>query len=109
MSLPYCGRPTSWPPLACRAVGRSFPDTAVTEHSPHTTVDAGEAPARAPTQRSADEPDKRQSTSAAPAVGTRFSSEEIHDNVLQAADAELERPMAALFWSALAAGLVIGW
>jgi formate-nitrite transporter family protein len=45
----------------------------------------------------------------APAVGTRFSSEEIHDHVLEAADAELERPLAALFWSALAAGLVIGW
>jgi formate/nitrite transporter FocA (FNT family) len=42
-------------------------------------------------------------------VGTRFSAKEIHENVLQAADEELQRPASSLFWSSLAAGLVIGW
>lgn len=46
---------------------------------------------------------------AAPEAGTRFSAKEIHENVLQAADKELRRPADALFWSSLAAGLVIGW
>ena len=44
-----------------------------------------------------------------PAVGTRLSAAEIHSNVLQAAEEDLERSAAALLWSALAAGLTIGF
>ncbi len=43
-----------------------------------------------------------------PAVGTRLSAAEIHNNVLEAAEEDLERSAAALLWSALAAGLTIG-
>ena len=48
-------------------------------------------------------------TEAAPAAGTRLSAAEIHSNVLRAAEEELERPVAALPCSALAAGLTIGF
>ena len=44
---------------------------------------------------------------AAPEAGTRLSAEEIHDNILVPAKKELERPAAALFWSAVASGLAI--
>jgi formate/nitrite transporter FocA (FNT family) len=44
---------------------------------------------------------------AAPEAGTRLSAEEIHDNILVPAKKELERPTAALFWSAVASGLAI--
>jgi len=46
---------------------------------------------------------------AGPAVGTRLSVAEIHDNVLHAADEELRRPFAELAWSSLDAGLTIGF
>jgi formate/nitrite transporter FocA (FNT family) len=49
------------------------------------------------------------SSSAGPQVGTRFSAEEIHDNVLEAAEEELERPASELIWSALASGLLVGF
>src|SRR3569623_2297240 len=44
-----------------------------------------------------------------PEAGTRLSAAEIHDNVLGPAEEELERPALALLWSALAAGLIIGF
>jgi formate/nitrite transporter FocA (FNT family) len=44
-----------------------------------------------------------------PAVGTRLSEREIHDNVLAAAEEELERPVSELFLSALEAGMLIGF
>ena len=44
---------------------------------------------------------------AGPSVGTRLSAKEIHENVRVAAEEELDRPFAALAWSALAAGLAI--
>jgi formate/nitrite transporter FocA (FNT family) len=44
---------------------------------------------------------------APPESGTRYSAKEIHDTVAQAALDELNRPLAALWWSALAAGLLI--
>jgi formate-nitrite transporter family protein len=44
-----------------------------------------------------------------PEVGTRLSAQEIHDNVLQAAKEEMGRPAWDLWWSAVAAGLTIGW
>jgi formate/nitrite transporter FocA (FNT family) len=45
----------------------------------------------------------------APAAGTRLSAAEIHDNVRVMAEEELVRPGVELLWSALAAGLVIGF
>ena len=44
-----------------------------------------------------------------PQTGTRFTAVEIHDNIRAPGEAELQRPVAALFWSALASGLVIGF
>src|SRR5690242_8942037 len=44
-----------------------------------------------------------------PAKGTRLSAAEIHDNILEPAEEELERPASALLWSALSSGLLIGF
>ncbi|HEU4565695.1 MAG TPA: formate/nitrite transporter family protein [Gemmatimonadaceae bacterium] len=44
-----------------------------------------------------------------PETGTRLSATEIHENVFGSADEELERPSASLLWSALNAGLTIGF
>src|SRR5690348_7152354 len=44
-----------------------------------------------------------------PESGTRYSAWEIHDTVAESARAELERPLAALWWSAVAAGLLIAF
>jgi formate/nitrite transporter FocA (FNT family) len=44
-----------------------------------------------------------------PETGTRLSAAEIHDNVLGPAEEELERSTTSLLWSALAAGLTIGF
>ena len=44
-----------------------------------------------------------------PEVGTRLSAQEIHDNVLLAAKEEMGRPAWDLLWSAVTAGLTIGW
>jgi formate-nitrite transporter family protein len=49
------------------------------------------------------------SSSPAPETGTRFSAEEIHENVLVQAEDEMKRPASDLFWSAVTAGLTIGW
>jgi len=48
-------------------------------------------------------------TAPAPETGTRFSAEEIHENVLVQAEDEMKRPASDLFWSAVTAGLTIGW
>jgi formate/nitrite transporter FocA (FNT family) len=48
-------------------------------------------------------------TPASPQVGTRFSAEEIHENVSKAAEEELKRPATELVWSALASGLLMGF
>jgi formate/nitrite transporter FocA (FNT family) len=45
----------------------------------------------------------------APETGTRLSAEEIHENVLVQAEDEMKRPALDLFWSAVTAGLTIGW
>ena len=45
----------------------------------------------------------------APQVGTRFSAEEIHENVSEAAQEELGRPASELVWSSLASGLLLGF
>jgi formate/nitrite transporter FocA (FNT family) len=44
-----------------------------------------------------------------PEVGTRLSAQEIHTNVLEQAKEEMRRPAWDLMWSAVAAGLTIGW
>lgn len=44
-----------------------------------------------------------------PAGGTRLTASEIYDNVRVAAEEELDRPALSLFWSAVAAGLIIGF
>src|SRR3954462_11399179 len=44
-----------------------------------------------------------------PEHGTRLTAVEIHDNILEPAKKEMQRPAAALFWSALASGMVIGF
>ena len=49
------------------------------------------------------------SQASGPQVGTRFSAEEIHDNVSDAAKEELERPASELIWSSLASGLLLGF
>jgi formate-nitrite transporter family protein len=41
--------------------------------------------------------------------GTRLTAVEIHRNILQPGEEELQRPAAALLWSSLASGLVIGF
>ncbi|HEX6632207.1 MAG TPA: formate/nitrite transporter family protein [Gemmatimonadaceae bacterium] len=44
-----------------------------------------------------------------PQSGTRLSAAEIHDNVREAAEEEMRRPADDLAWSALGAGLTIGF
>lgn len=44
-----------------------------------------------------------------PATGTRLSAAEIHENVRVTAEEEMRRPARDLAWSALAAGLTIGF
>lgn len=44
-----------------------------------------------------------------PATGTRLSAAEIHENVRVVAEEEMGRPATDLAWSALAAGLTIGF
>ena len=44
-----------------------------------------------------------------PEEGTRLTAAQIHENILRPAEQEIRRPSAALLWSALAAGLVIGF
>jgi formate/nitrite transporter FocA (FNT family) len=44
-----------------------------------------------------------------PATGTRLSAAEIHENVRVAAEEEMRRPARDLAWSAIAAGLTIGF
>ncbi len=49
------------------------------------------------------------SSSQTPAVGTRLSAAEIHDNVVVAADEEMRRSTTELAFSAFQAGLMIGF
>ncbi|MFI5230782.1 MAG: formate/nitrite transporter family protein, partial [Gemmatimonadales bacterium] len=44
-----------------------------------------------------------------PQVGTRYSAQEIHENILREADDELSRPWVELAISGLASGLSIGF
>lgn len=44
-----------------------------------------------------------------PAVGTRLSASEIHENVRVAAEEEMRRPARELIWSSIAAGLAVSF
>ena len=44
-----------------------------------------------------------------PESGTRLSAVEIHDNILEPARKEMDRPASSLLWSSLASGMVIGF
>jgi formate-nitrite transporter family protein len=44
-----------------------------------------------------------------PESGTRLTAMEIHDNILEPARKEMDRPAASLLWSSLASGMVIGF
>src|SRR3954471_10626448 len=55
------------------------------------------------------ESESKSSSGSGPQVGTRFSAEEIHDNVSEAAKEELDRPASELIWSSLASGLLLGF
>jgi formate-nitrite transporter family protein len=59
----------------------------------------------------ADSPPEQPPTadSTTPATGTRLSAAEIHENVRATAEEEMRRPATDLAWSALAAGLTIGF
>ncbi len=54
-------------------------------------------------------PESESEKSKEPETGTLFSAEEIHRNVLEAADDELGRPALELTYSGFAAGLAIGF
>lgn len=74
--------------------------TAVPDHAPDDAPDRRHHDANAPaTAESAQ----------TPAIGTRLSAAEIHDNVVVAADEEMRRPTGELMLSALQAGLMIGF
>ncbi|HVX38697.1 MAG TPA: formate/nitrite transporter family protein [Gemmatimonadaceae bacterium] len=45
----------------------------------------------------------------APQVGTRYSAAEIHENILEAAEEEMDRPVSELAYSGVASGLGIGF
>lgn len=55
------------------------------------------------------DPKPEDKSGAAPDSGTRLSAQEIHDNIETPGRKELERSSLALFWSALASGLVVGF
>ncbi|MEO7218070.1 MAG: formate/nitrite transporter family protein [Gemmatimonadaceae bacterium] len=59
-------------------------------------------------ESAAPEPAPAQDTTK-PAAGTRLSAAEIHENVRVVAEEEMGRPATDLAWSALAAGLTIGF
>lgn len=49
------------------------------------------------------------SASSGPEVGTRFSAAEIHENIVEEAEEELDRPAFELALSGLASGLLVGF
>jgi formate-nitrite transporter family protein len=44
-----------------------------------------------------------------PESGTRLTAVQIHDNILEPGEKEIERPASSLLWSSVASGLVIGF
>ena len=62
-----------------------------------------------PTEGAAETETPVQPLTEGPSAGTRLSADEIYENVRVAAVEELRRPAAALLWSAVAAGLTIGF
>ena len=75
---------------------------------PRNAVGADRSAAGDATKKTETLPDQPKSVEK-PEAGTRLSAAEIHDNVLGPAEEELERSAASLLWSAVAAGLTIGF
>lgn len=61
------------------------------------------------TKDDADDAKEQKPSDSGPQVGTRYTAEEIHQNISMAAKEEMERPMGELLWSGLASGLLIGF
>ncbi|HEX5437603.1 MAG TPA: formate/nitrite transporter family protein [Gemmatimonadaceae bacterium] len=113
MTLPRTAvRPALGPPVGVRPYNarRVITESTITplseppesDPAPRRTADR---PAARPERRDATD----QATSEGPAVGTRLTAREIHENVRRTAQQELDRPVAALWWSSLAAGLAISF
>ena len=73
---------------------------------PDQRPDEQRPPAR---ERDAADSKEEQQSENRPAVGTRLSAREIRDNVEEAAEEEMGRPVSQLAFSSLAAGLTIGF
>ncbi|MEO8189795.1 MAG: formate/nitrite transporter family protein [Acidobacteriota bacterium] len=69
----------------------------------------GQKPRTKPPSRTGKQGKKPDSESGGPSAGTRLSADEIYENISDAAEEELERPATDLIWSAIAAGLAIGF
>lgn len=54
-------------------------------------------------------PDGKSSSESGPSTGTLYSSSEMHDHVVEAAEEELERPASELLISAVASGLLVSF
>src|SRR3954464_12350787 len=76
-----------------------------------STRDSRDEPHTKPEDRKAAEPSNPfgRKSIRQPETGTRLSALEIHENIRAPAEEELERPASALFFSSLAAGMLIGF
>ena len=83
---------------------------AALDHPPEQHSDSDKASKQAgDSSPDSSSPDSTSSDTTSPAAGTRLSAAEIHENVRVAAEEEMRRPAAELAWSAVAAGLTIGF
>ena len=57
----------------------------------------------------ADDSEEQKPGDGGPQVGTRYTAEEIHENISKAAKEEMDRPAGELLWSGVASGLLIGF
>jgi len=62
-----------------------------------------------PSEQRDDAPEEKRGPPSAPEVGTRYSAKEIHDNIREEAEEELERPVAELLYSGVSAGMLIAF
>jgi len=84
-----------------------MPEAAEQAEQEHSKADSSEKKKEKGSESS--EKESESSSGGGPQVGTRFSAEEIHDNVSEAAEEELDRPASELVWSALSSGLLLGF
>lgn len=87
----------------------NFPDQSPS-HPNHKVVDrkADQSGGRRDSDRDTT-PQATPQNSGDPAVGTRLSASEIHENVRVSAEEEMRRPAVELTWSSVAAGLTVGF